>query len=55
MSPWIGLFDLFRVGVGPSSSHTVGPMVAAARFLAEIPPAAPVEAHRASTCSAPWH
>jgi L-serine dehydratase len=29
---WIGLFDLFRVGVGPSSSHTVGPMIAAASF-----------------------
>lgn len=35
--PWIGLFDLFRVGIGPSSSHTVGPMIAAARFVAEIP------------------
>ena len=34
--PWIGLFDLFRVGIGPSSSHTVGPMVAAGRFLADI-------------------
>lgn len=34
---WIGLFDLFRIGVGPSSSHTVGPMLAAARFIAEIP------------------
>lgn len=40
---WISLFDLFRVGIGPSSSHTVGPMVAAARFLAELPPTAPVE------------
>lgn len=29
---WIGLFDLFRIGVGPSSSHTVGPMRAAAHF-----------------------
>jgi L-serine dehydratase len=29
---WIGLFDLFRIGVGPSSSHTVGPMIAAASF-----------------------
>jgi L-serine dehydratase len=29
---WIGLFDLFRIGVGPSSSHTVGPMLAAAHF-----------------------
>jgi L-serine dehydratase len=35
--PWIGLFDLFRVGIGPSSSHTVGPMIAAARFASEIP------------------
>ena len=34
---WIGLFDLFRIGVGPSSSHTVGPMLAAARFIAEVP------------------
>ena len=40
--PWIGLFDLFRVGIGPSSSHTVGPMVAAGRFLADIPPSADV-------------
>jgi L-serine dehydratase len=23
-SGWIGLFDLFRIGIGPSSSHTVG-------------------------------
>lgn len=29
----ISLFDLFKVGIGPSSSHTVGPMVAAKRFL----------------------
>ena len=26
------IFDLFKVGVGPSSSHTVGPMIAAYRF-----------------------
>lgn len=37
MSPWVGLFDLFRIGIGPSSSHTVGPMVAARRFIAELP------------------
>ena len=30
----ISVFDLFKVGVGPSSSHTVGPMLAANRFLA---------------------
>ena len=28
----ISVFDLFKVGIGPSSSHTVGPMKAAARF-----------------------
>jgi L-serine dehydratase len=28
----ISLFDLFKIGVGPSSSHTVGPMVAGRRF-----------------------
>ncbi|TLP74203.1 L-serine ammonia-lyase [Nesterenkonia sphaerica] len=31
----ISVFDLFSVGVGPSSSHTVGPMRAARRFVAE--------------------
>jgi L-serine dehydratase len=41
---WISLFDLFRIGIGPSSSHTVGPMVAAARFVAGLPPATPIEA-----------
>jgi len=29
----LSLFDLFKIGIGPSSSHTVGPMVAARRFL----------------------
>ncbi len=28
----ISVFELFKIGVGPSSSHTVGPMVAARRF-----------------------
>ncbi len=27
--------DLFKIGIGPSSSHTVGPMLAARRFLLE--------------------
>ncbi len=36
---YISLFDMFKVGIGPSSSHTVGPMRAARRFLLEIPPA----------------
>jgi L-serine dehydratase len=29
----VSVFDLFKPGVGPSSSHTMGPMVAAARFV----------------------
>jgi L-serine dehydratase len=30
------LFDLFKVGIGPSSSHTMGPMRAARRFVVEL-------------------
>ena len=30
---FLSVFDMFKVGVGPSSSHTIGPMVAAAMFL----------------------
>jgi L-serine dehydratase len=30
------LFDLFKIGIGPSSSHTVGPMCAAFRFVQEL-------------------
>ncbi|MGW4473607.1 serine dehydratase beta chain, partial [Nonomuraea sp. NPDC004354] len=28
----ISVFDLFKIGIGPSSSHTGGPMAAAHRF-----------------------
>ena len=28
----ISVFDLFKIGIGPSSSHTVGPMKAALQF-----------------------
>ncbi|WP_322892909.1 MULTISPECIES: L-serine ammonia-lyase [unclassified Yoonia] len=30
---FLSVFDMFKIGIGPSSSHTIGPMVAAARFL----------------------
>lgn len=30
---FLSVFDVFKIGVGPSSSHTMGPMVAALRFL----------------------
>jgi L-serine dehydratase len=46
----IGTFEFFKIGIGPSSSHTVGPMEAAVAFvganrffstdIAEIDPAA---------------
>ena len=32
----VSVFDIFRVGIGPSSSHTVGPMRAAVRFSKEL-------------------
>ncbi len=33
---FISVFDLFKIGIGPSSSHTMGPMLAAARFLDDV-------------------
>ncbi len=32
----LSIFDIFKVGIGPSSSHTVGPMVAAVRFVRRL-------------------
>ena len=32
----LSVFDLFKIGIGPSSSHTVGPMLAAYRFAAGL-------------------
>jgi L-serine dehydratase len=36
MEECISVFDMLKIGVGPSSSHTLGPWRAAERFLAEI-------------------
>ena len=33
---FLSVFDLFKIGIGPSSSHTMGPMTAAGRFLGEL-------------------
>lgn len=41
---FLSVFDMFKVGVGPSSSHTMGPMVAAARFL-DMMRASPFQFH----------
>jgi L-serine dehydratase len=32
----ISIFDLFSIGIGPSSSHTVGPMSAAKNFIDQL-------------------
>jgi len=36
----VSIFDIFKIGIGPSSSHTVGPMRAAGAFLGHL------EAHK---------
>jgi L-serine dehydratase len=41
---FLSVFDMFKVGIGPSSSHTMGPMVAAARFL-DLLRGSPFQAH----------
>lgn len=33
---FISVFDLFKIGIGPSSSHTVGPMRAAYSFVDDL-------------------
>ena len=37
------VFDLFKIGVGPSSSHTMGPMTAACRFVEALSQKAMIE------------
>lgn len=32
----ISVFDMFKVGIGPSSSHTVGPMKAGKEFVDDL-------------------
>lgn len=39
----VSVFDLFKVGIGPSSSHTVGPMVAARLFVSRLAAAGVLE------------
>ena len=33
---FISVLDMFSIGIGPSSSHTVGPMIAAKNFIEEL-------------------
>ena len=34
----LSIFDIFKIGIGPSSSHTVGPMKAARAFVTSLKP-----------------
>lgn len=36
----ISIFDIFKIGIGPSSSHTVGPMKSAGAFVGNLQPVA---------------
>ncbi|WP_417280915.1 L-serine ammonia-lyase [Celeribacter sp.] len=33
---FLSVFDLFKIGIGPSSSHTMGPMIAGSLFLSRL-------------------
>ncbi len=40
----VSIFDIFKIGIGPSSSHTVGPMKAASAFVESLSGCVPVVA-----------
>ncbi|MBV7543194.1 L-serine ammonia-lyase [Acidovorax sp. sic0104] len=45
----VSVFDLFKIGIGPSSSHTVGPMIAARQFACHLQAGAGLAAVHAIT------
>ena len=50
----ISVFDIFKIGIGPSSSHTVGPMKAAHAFAATCAAQAPARYHVTLFGSLAW-
>ena len=48
---FLSIFDIFKIGIGPSSSHTMGPMVAARRFLHFLRSSPPSGSVSSLTCS----
>ena len=52
---FIGVSDIFKIGIGPSSSHTMGPMVAANRFLSECRACAQQTGHAIATIKVRLH
>ena len=51
MSAYVSAFELFSIGVGPSSSHTVGPMRAARDFAARLTTAGIIQDTARVTCT----
>ena len=51
MTAYVSLFDLFSVGIGPSNSHTVGPMRAALDFVDRLRASGALEDVRSVTCT----
>ncbi len=47
----VSTFDLFKIGIGPSSSHTVGPMRAANLFIADLRDSGSLDAVRRVRCA----
>ena len=47
----ISTFDLFKIGIGPSSSHTVGPMRAANLFIAALRDSGTLDAVKRVRCA----
>ena len=51
MGAYVSAFELFSIGVGPSSSHTVGPMRAARDFAARVAAAGVIDRVARVTCT----
>ena len=47
----VSTFDLFKIGIGPSSSHTVGPMRAANLFVKALREAGVLDAVKRVQCA----
>ncbi len=51
MNAYVSALDLFSIGIGPSSSHTVGPMRAALQFAQNVRDSGQLDAITRVTCS----
>jgi L-serine dehydratase len=51
VTAYVSAFDLFSIGIGPSSSHTVGPLRAAAAFASRLDDAGMLDRVDQVTCA----